>query len=169
MEKLEEDAIVAMKEGDFKKAIGLYDSILDQGKVPVWIVLSQADALQRCECYQDAFDCLAQIVKLKGGLGNPFFHLLAGLIKYKSIGEFGSGPGAPSDEFARAVIGGGIEMLDGESEEIINKIKKILQPPVGCASWDDTRGTGGATSEELTSSTGWCRHVLTQKGVVIPK
>merc|ERR1711879_103755 len=114
------------------------------------------------------FECIAQMVNMKGVLGNPLFHLLAGLIKFGSVNTLGSGVGSPTDEFARAVIGGGIEILKGESEVIINKIKKILNPPVGYQSWDDCVGIGGATSDTLAGATGWCRLWLEEKNVVIP-
>jgi hypothetical protein len=56
---------------------------------------------------------------------------------------------AASDNLARALIGGGVELFDGEEPALLAGVVAGLPPPVGYASWEATRGEAVAATRDL--------------------
>ena len=99
-------------------------------------------------------------------LGNPLFHLRVGQCLYELLDQDErelSGPGTMHDELARALIGGGIEIFDGEDPKYLAAITKVSKPPDGVASWEATRGTGGTSVEMLNGAAGFLAETLGSK------
>ena len=83
------------------------------------------------ECHFVAGDFVAarrnalKAVRCPGGIGNPFVHLRLGQAEF----ELGSMERA-KDELARAYMGGGDEIFEGDDPKYWRFIREILRPPV---------------------------------------
>jgi len=106
-------------------------------------------------------------------IGNIFFHLRMGQVKYelceteadRTLSEIGS----PLDELTRAVASGGFEILQGEDKKYQDLIKNNLKPPKGSLTWEESLGVYVDTPEEvlaefpLCHAQGYINHVLQEK------
>jgi len=131
-------------------------------RVAFWRYLAFADAAIQAGNAQLAVKVIRGAFGLaKAGIqvvGNPYFHLKAGQTKWLLAEDpRAPGPGSPQDELARALIGGGIDLLDGAWPDQRAFILQVMKPPQGLTSWEQTRGRGGATSGELANALGWAR------------
>jgi hypothetical protein len=94
-------------------------------------------------------------------VGNPLFHLRVGQCKLELAGE--QGKRSATDELARALMGGGVEIFDGEDEKYLKLVTGVLKPPVGYKDWEASRGRGGASRNRLNGATSFVAKLLEKK------
>lgn len=94
-------------------------------------------------------------------VGNPLYHLRAG----QSHFERGDADGRrqAGDDLTRALLGGGVELFDGEDQRYLAFAAKLLEPPDAYPHWPATRGSGGPARHRLNHATGYLADVLTKK------
>ena len=96
----------------------------EEWEAATWLLTSIGDAYFLEGKYADALDPLQRAVFCPGGLGNPFLHLRLGQVQF----ELGNMARA-KDELARAFMGGGDEVFDGDDPKYWRFIREILRPP----------------------------------------
>lgn len=129
-----------------------------------WLLFTVLNVKYLAKDYQKAFGMLqliAQYFEAEIFVGNPLFHLRVGQL-YHELEGGGKNPRI-DDELARALIGGGVEIFDGEDPKFLARIRKVLKPPAGAKSWEATRGQGGATRDRLNGAGGFLAALLKQK------
>eukprot|EP00602_Paraphysomonas_sp_CaronLab_P000145 CAMPEP_0185028758 /NCGR_PEP_ID=MMETSP1103-20130426/14720_1 /TAXON_ID=36769 /ORGANISM="Paraphysomonas bandaiensis, Strain Caron Lab Isolate" /LENGTH=314 /DNA_ID=CAMNT_0027563273 /DNA_START=12 /DNA_END=956 /DNA_ORIENTATION=- len=160
----------------FGKEIAEYMSSSDL----CWQLLNSFLAQIKSKNYQSGFQIGKLLIDLfskrKGFvIGNPMFHLFVGVTKFESDpikAATARGPGSPHDDFARALIMGGISIFGNEGDEeykFLSYVVNDLHPPEGFSSWEDTRGTdyGKEMSPFLKTSTGYIReYFLIKRGII---
>ncbi|MCK6471810.1 MAG: hypothetical protein L6R28_08690 [Planctomycetes bacterium] len=77
-----------------------------------WICTSIGDAYFQLGEYQKGLPLLEYAVRCPGGLGNPFVHLRLGQFQLELGNE-----NVAADDLARAYMGGGREIFEGEDEK----------------------------------------------------
>jgi len=139
-----------------------------------WLAMSSAEAMFHFGDLETAYQLYGEAFQhaQRNGVpvvGNPLFHLRVGQCLYAlATAEERSrtGPGTALDNLARALIGAGVELFDGEDPAYLAAVTRILQPPQGFESWTETRGQyQGATRDLLSSAVGWLRKLLILRGV----
>ena len=95
------------------------------------------DMYFQLERFEDCREHFREAVHSPGGLGNPFIHLRLG----QSALELGDEARA-ADELARAFMGGGEELFEGDDAKYLEFIQSRLQPPRGRLRAPGTRAPG---------------------------
>lgn len=116
--------------GDLDRALVTYRQALDLVPTPVheweaatWILTALGDVLFQQGRYEEARDSLKEAMRCPGAIGNPFIHLRLGQAHFH-LKEYERA----KDELARAYMGGGDEIFEGEDTKYKNYIKEILRP-----------------------------------------
>jgi len=108
----------------FEEALTLVPSPVEDWEAATWLLASIAD----CHFIGGSFEAVranaSRAVRCPGGLGNPFIHLRLGQAQL----ELGNTERA-KDELARAYMGGGDEIFEGEDPKYWRFIREILRPP----------------------------------------
>ena len=132
-----------------------------------WLLMSALDAQFRRASYAEAFETLRVALPMFEPLviGNPYFHLRAGQIKVElGVDPGDHGAGSAVDELARALIGGGVDLFNGEHPKYLALIERILKPPHGYSSWAQTAGRDlASTRDMLNGAEGFLRDALAWK------
>jgi hypothetical protein len=126
----------------------------------VWLLLSIANASLRAGDAPEAFDACAGAQNgfaRSTGLvvGNPMFHLLAGLAA-AGLGE----SAIAEDNLARALICGGPAMFTDEEPHHLAELRRKLRPPVELGTWD---GYEGCSRDKLNHATGYLAELLARR------
>ena len=123
----------------------------------VWLLLSIANASLRAEDYDEAFDACAGALNgfadTKVVVGNPLFHLVAGLA-YAGLGE---DPNATTDHLARALICGGPAIFSSEDPRHLERMQAKLKPPAELGTWV---GYEGCSRDLLNGASGYLAELL---------
>jgi len=124
------------KAGDLEGAFKMYQAALELVPAPIfeweaatWILTALGDVLVQQGRYKEARDFLKEAMHCPGAIGNPFIHLRLGQAHFE-LKEHERA----KDELARAYMGGGDELFDGEDPKYKDYIKQILRPSGGISS-----------------------------------
>lgn len=102
------------------------ESVIEELELTTQLISAMGDVLFRRKEYDKALDALTDAVGLPGGLGEPFIHLRLGQVQFDLNDLERAG-----DELARAYMGGGREIFEGEDPKYFALVEKLLQPPPG--------------------------------------
>jgi tetratricopeptide (TPR) repeat protein len=108
----------------WQRAWDLLPAPREHWEAATWLLTSIGDAYYLDGKHADALDPLQRAVFCPGGLGNPFLHLRLGQVQF----ELGDTSRA-RDELARAFMGGGDTLFEGEDPKYWRFIREILRPP----------------------------------------
>lgn len=115
---------------DFPAALERYWSAWDllpeprtEWKAATWILAAIGDANFLDGDYAAGRDNLSMAMHCPDAIGNPFLHLRLGQCQFE-LGDLDRA----ADELARAYMGGGSDIFDGE-DEYFDFLKTRLQPP----------------------------------------
>ena len=107
----------------YRDALDLVPRPVDQWEAGTWLFTALGDVLFQQGKYSEACEALRDAIRGPGALGNPFIHLRLGQTHFE-LGEYQKA----KDELARAYMGGGDEIFDGEDPKYKNYINEILRP-----------------------------------------
>ncbi len=117
-------------EGNFDRALALYREArallpepVHEWEATTWILTAMGDVLFLQGKHEDACRCLQEAMSCPGAIGNPFIHLRLGQACFEAKWY-----DCAKDELARAYMGGGDEIFEGEDVKYKNYIKEILRP-----------------------------------------
>lgn len=108
----------------FEQALALLPAPPEQWEAATWIFAALADCHFEAGNFEAVRDAARQAVACPGGLGNPFVHLRLGQAQL----ELGNTERA-KDELARAYMGGGDELFEGDDPKYWRFIREVLRPP----------------------------------------
>ncbi|AEI67422.1 hypothetical protein MYMAC_003828 [Corallococcus macrosporus DSM 14697] len=109
--------------GRFEQALALLPEPQDSHPSTLWVCVAIGDMLFLLERYPEAREFLRRAVALPDGLGNPFIHLRLGQCAFELGDKRRAG-----DELARAFMGAGDEIFDGEDAKYLQFVRSILLP-----------------------------------------
>lgn len=142
--RLPEEAFAAMKAkaekgerrmaaGDFRGAFGGFVEGLDllpepreQWHAAGWLLVALGENAIRAGHFQAAEGPLTDAMWCPGTIGNPWVHLRCGQMRFE-LGQMDR----DGDELARAYIGGGREVFEGQDPKYFALVEQLLQPPPG--------------------------------------
>jgi tetratricopeptide (TPR) repeat protein len=107
----------------YREALELVPKPLSRWEASTWLFTALGDVLFQQGKYTEARDALKEALRGPGALGNPFIHLRLGQAHFEL-----SEHQRAKDELARAYMGGGDEVFDGENPKYRHYIKEILRP-----------------------------------------
>ena len=111
----------------FEAALDLLPEPLEQWSAACWLFTAIGDACFFKGDFARAIQPLLDAVKCHGGTGNPFLHLRLGQTQFELGHEI-----LAAEELARAYMGGGTEIFDGEDAKYLALVKSVLrEPPCG--------------------------------------
>ena len=168
-------AVRTMEEGDAQAAATLYErawlrSEEHEPEARFWLGMNAVDAALAAGDPSRAFDATRAVYAALGSIpgvvvGNPFFHLRAGQCKYELLSPHEHE--SAIDDLARALIGAGIEIFDGEDARYRAATTLVLPPPVGFASWEVSRGIfQGHCRDSLVGCFGHVAGKLRERGLL---
>lgn len=108
----------------FEEALALLPKPAEDWEAATWIFAALADVHFEKGQFESVRTAAARGLGCPGGLGNPFLHLRLG----QALFELGDTDRA-SDELARAYMGAGDEIFDGEDAKYLQFIRQVLRPP----------------------------------------
>jgi hypothetical protein len=146
-------ADVAMSEARYGDARGHYARALAL-ESRFWTRLALAEAWFQEQAWSEALDVYvaAHRAEPANAVGNPWFHLRVGQCLFElsePAQRLTTGPSTAMDNLARALIGGGVALFDGEAPEYLAAVTQVLVPPSGMPSWEATRGAEAPFVERL--------------------
>ena len=113
----------------FIEAIDVLDRVPEpfvQWNATGWILLALGENAVRAGLFDQALQPLNDAIYCPGGLGNPWLHLRIGQVRYE-LGEMEKA----ADELARAYIGAGREIFQGQDPKYFALVESVLRPPPG--------------------------------------
>ncbi len=116
--------------GDLDGALAVYREALASLPLPAheweaatWILTAIGDVLLQQGNYEEARETLKGAMRCPGAIGNPFIHLRLGQAHYQLRDHEHA-----KDELARAYMGGGDDIFEGEDPRYKNYIQGIFRP-----------------------------------------
>jgi tetratricopeptide (TPR) repeat protein len=106
---------------EYEKALALIPQPLEEWEAATWVLTALGDCHYLLADYSEALRYLVRAVRSPGGLGNPFVHLRLGEVQY----ELGNQDRA-KDELARAYMGGGPEIFEGEEPKYLTFLRRFM-------------------------------------------
>jgi tetratricopeptide (TPR) repeat protein len=135
VESLSSEGNALVEAGDLAGALKMYGRALKllpepthRWEAATWLFTALGDVLFLERKYRQAKDALNEAMRCPNAIGNPFIHLRLGQANYE-LKEID----CAKDELARAYIGGGDELFEGEDPKYKLFIKEILRPEQGVA------------------------------------
>jgi tetratricopeptide (TPR) repeat protein len=129
--RLSEEGNQLLDDGHFAEARALWQRAWDLLPEPrdewdaaTWLLTSIGDSYFSERRFSEAREPLQRAVFCPNGLGNPYTHLRLGQVQF----ELGNIDRA-KDELARAFMGGGDEVFEGDDPKYWRFIREILRPP----------------------------------------
>jgi tetratricopeptide (TPR) repeat protein len=108
----------------WQRAWDLLPEPREEWEAATWLLTSIGDSYYSERRFVEALQPLQQAVFCPNGLGNPFIHLRLGQVQF----ELGNWDRA-KDELARAFMGGGDEVFQGDDPKYWRFIRELLRPP----------------------------------------
>jgi hypothetical protein len=122
-----------MAEHDFRAAFEMFVEALnalpdprEQWNAAGWLLVALGENAIRSGTYQAAEAPLADAMWCPGTIGNPWVHLRLGQVRFEL-----EQMDRAADELARAYMGGGREIFDGQDPKYFALVEKVLKPPPG--------------------------------------
>lgn len=122
-----------MSAGDFR---GAFSTLVDamnvlpepgqQWNATGWILVALAENAIRAGNFKAAEEPLQDAMLCPGTIGNPWVHLRMGQVRF----ELGDTDRA-ADELARAYMGGGRDVFEGQDPKYFGLVERVLKPPPG--------------------------------------
>lgn len=106
---------------EYDRALALIPEPLEDWEASTWVLTGLGDCHYLLENHGEALSHLVRAVRCPGGLGNPFIHLRLGQVQY----ELGNEDRA-RDELARAYMGGGPEIFEGEDPKYLTFLRRFM-------------------------------------------
>jgi hypothetical protein len=110
----------------FVHALQLLPEPTERWNAAGWILVAMGESQFRGGRYAEAVGPLQDSMICPGTLGNPWVHLRLGQARFE-IGEMDRA----ADELARAYMGGGREVFEGQDAKYFALVEKVLRPPPG--------------------------------------
>ena len=117
------------KRKEYAKAIDSYYDALDLVPDPLevysartWLLTAIGESYLLSSDYENARDVLQQAMHCPDAIGNPFIHLILGIAQFE-LGNFVRA----KDELARAYMGGGKEIFEGEHPKYYEYLKTLMR------------------------------------------
>lgn len=108
----------------FSKALDLLPHPIEKWEASSWLLGSLGDAYYLSGRNQEALQPLLRAMSCLKGLGNPFLHLRLGQVQFELGNEI-----LAADELARAYMGAGKKIFDGEDPKYFALVKSKLSKP----------------------------------------
>ncbi len=122
-----------MAAGDFRGAFDLFVEALnllpqprEQWNAAGWLLVALGENAIRAGNFQGAEGPLTDAMWCPGTIGNPWLHLRCGQMRFE-LGQMDRA----ADELARAYVGGGREVFEGQDAKYFALVEQVLQPPPG--------------------------------------
>jgi hypothetical protein len=122
-----------MLAGDFKGAFALFVEALDSLPEPRerwnaagWLLVALGENAVRAGSFEAAQQPLLDAMWCPGTIGNPWVHLRLGQVRFE-LGEMERA----GDELARAYMGGGRAVFEGQHSKYFALVETLLEPPPG--------------------------------------
>jgi tetratricopeptide (TPR) repeat protein len=112
--------------GTLVEALDLLPEPMQQWNAAGWILVEMGECAFQLESWESAIDPLQDAMLCPGTLGNPGVHLRLGQVRYE-LGDMDDA----GDELARAYMGGGREIFEGQDPKYLALVERILEPPDG--------------------------------------
>src|SRR5262249_49245742 len=120
-----------MAAGDFRGAFVLFVEALkllpdprEQWNAAGWLLVALGENAIRAGSFQAAEGPLTDAMLCPGTIGNPWVHLRCGQTRFE-LGQMDRA----GDELARAYMGGGREVFEGQDPKYFALVERLLQPP----------------------------------------
>ncbi len=127
------DGARRMEAGDFRGAFDLFVAALTALPAPKerwnatgWLLVALGENSIRAGNFKSAEAPLTDAMLCPGTVGNPWVHLRLGQVRF----EMGQTDQA-ANELARAYMGGGREVFEGQDVKYFALVEKVLKPPQG--------------------------------------
>lgn len=111
---------------DFVDALQLLPAPVEQWHAAGWLLVAMGECQFRGGRYEKAVGPFQDAMVCPGGLGNPWLHLRLGQSCYE-VGE----ADRAANELARAYMGGGRTVFDGQDAKYFAIVEQVLKPPAG--------------------------------------
>ncbi len=108
----------------YLRALELLPQPVHQWEAATWLFTALGDVLFLQRNYLEARESLKAAMHCPRAIGNPFIHLRLGQVNYE-LNELARA----KDELARAYMGGGDEVFEGEDPKYRLHIEEIVRPP----------------------------------------
>ena len=122
-----------MAASDFRGAFDLFVAALnllpdprEQWNAAGWLLVALGENAIRAGSFQAAEGPLTDAMWCPGTIGNPWVHLRCGQMRFE-LGQIDRA----GDELARAYMGGGREVFEGQDPKYFALVEQLLQPPPG--------------------------------------
>ncbi|PSN15207.1 hypothetical protein C7293_08275 [filamentous cyanobacterium CCT1] len=118
-----------LKRGEYLKAIEQYHKAFDlipepfeDYKASTWLLTAVGDTYFLAKDYTNALHALEEAMYCPEAIGNPFIHLRLGQVLFEL-----SNLDRARDELARAYLGGGQEIFEGENPKYYEYLKTFMR------------------------------------------
>lgn len=122
-EALVNEERLAEAESKYREALDLLPKPVAQWEAATWLYAALGDLYFERPDYDTACNFFASAVLSPAGLGNPYLHLRLGQCRLE-LGQ----EAAARDELARAFMGGGEELFEGDDPKYLEYIQRFLLP-----------------------------------------
>jgi tetratricopeptide (TPR) repeat protein len=109
---------------EFSSALSLVPAPLTNWEAATWLLTAIGETHLFAGEYLEAREALTTAMHCPNSIGNPLIHLRLGEVQF----ELGDVEKA-RDELARAYLGGGDDLFEGENPKYLDLVKKSLRPP----------------------------------------
>jgi tetratricopeptide (TPR) repeat protein len=128
-----EEGARCLEEGDFRGAFKLFMEALNplpepkqQWNAAGWLLVALGENALRAGNYDAAEKPLEDAMYCPGTIGNPWVHLRLGQVRFE-LGQLE----LATDELARAYMGGGRDVFEGQDPKYFELVERVLEPPPG--------------------------------------
>lgn len=120
-----------MAAGDFRGAFDLFVEAFnllpaprEQWNAAGWLLVALGENAIRAGSFQTAEAPPTDAMWCPGTIGNPWVHLRCGQMRFE-LGQMGRA----ADELARAYMGGGRGIFEGQDPKYFALVEQVLRPP----------------------------------------
>lgn len=106
---------------DFNQALDLIPEPREEWQAATWVLTALGDCAFQLGDFTAAREHLVRAVRCPDGLGNPFIHLRLGQAQRRLGNE-----ARAKDELARAYMGGGPEIFEGEDPADLAFLRRFM-------------------------------------------
>jgi tetratricopeptide (TPR) repeat protein len=124
-DSLADDSLLSEALRKYEEALELIPTPISRWSATTWVLTAIGDTCFRQKDYQKAVLSLLDVMKCPNALGNPFIHLRLGRAQFELGNEI-----LAKDELARAYMGGGNKIFEGEDPKYFRLVTSSLKPPL---------------------------------------